>query len=65
MLITIGFIMKTMPQINVMSVGFAIKIVAGTVMLMMSLFAINEVIGGHMEWGIGRATGWARGLVTG
>lgn len=65
LLIVIGFIMKTMPQINVMSVGFAIKIVAGVAMMLISIFTINEVIGAHFEWGITEAAGWARSLSTG
>jgi flagellar biosynthetic protein FliR len=35
LMVAMGFIMKTMPQINVMSVGFAVYIVGG-LMLMMS-----------------------------
>jgi len=31
--ITLGALSKTMPQINVMSVGFALKIMAGVLML--------------------------------
>ncbi len=62
LLIVIGFIMKTMPQINVMSVGFAVKIVFGVAMMLISIFTINEVIGAHFEWGIMEAVGWARSL---
>ena len=39
-----AFVMKTMPQLNILSVGFAIKIVAGFVALTISLAAIGEVM---------------------
>lgn len=43
-LISMGFVMKTMPQINILSVGFAAKIVAGLSILTASLAAIDAVI---------------------
>ena len=43
LMIAIGFVMKTMPQINVMSIGFAAKIVAGLAMLLVSLEAVGVV----------------------
>jgi len=43
-LISMGFVMKTMPQINILSVGFAAKILTGLTILTISLAAINSVI---------------------
>lgn len=43
-LIAMGFVMKTMPQINILSVGFAAKILSGLSILMVALGAINIVI---------------------
>ncbi|MBC7833699.1 MAG: flagellar biosynthetic protein FliR [Phycisphaerales bacterium] len=40
-----GFIMKTIPQINIMSIGFAVKIIAGFGALIGALYAMQEVIG--------------------
>ncbi len=42
-LIAIGFMMKTMPQINVMSVGFAAKIVCGLLTVAAVIVVIDEV----------------------
>jgi flagellar biosynthetic protein FliR len=43
-LISMGFVMKTMPQINILSVGFAAKILSGLSILVIALGAINIVI---------------------
>lgn len=43
LLVSIGFIMKTMPQINVMSVGFAIKIIAGLSAVSATLYILEDV----------------------
>ncbi|MCC6660879.1 MAG: flagellar biosynthetic protein FliR [Phycisphaerales bacterium] len=42
LLIAMGFIMKTMPQINVLSVGFSIKIIFGLLMLTAALPAVQQ-----------------------
>lgn len=44
-MIAIGFVMKTMPQINVMSVGFAIKILCGLVVLAAAVAVLEQVSG--------------------
>lgn len=44
-MIAIGFVMKTMPQINVMSVGFAVKILCGLVTLAAGLAVLDQVAG--------------------
>jgi flagellar biosynthesis protein FliR len=43
-LISMGFVMKTMPQINILSVGFAAKILTGLTILSIALVSINTVI---------------------
>lgn len=43
-LISMGFVMKTMPQINIMSVGFAAKILSGLSMLAIALATIDDVL---------------------
>lgn len=48
-MIAIGFVMKTMPQINVMSVGFAIKILCGLVVLAASVAVLDQVSGDETE----------------
>ncbi|TVS07834.1 MAG: type III secretion protein [Phycisphaerales bacterium] len=44
-MIVMGFVMKTMPQINVLSVGFPLKIMVGLSTLLWSIFIIEEVAG--------------------
>ncbi len=56
--VAMGFVMKTMPQINIMSIGFAAQIVAGliTVLLMISTISmvateeIERVLGVLVDW---------------
>tara|TARA_E500000318_G_scaffold14854_2_gene14634 strand:+ start:26163 stop:26957 length:795 start_codon:yes stop_codon:yes gene_type:complete len=45
LLIAMGFIMKTMPQINIMSIGFAIQIITGLTTLMLLIGIIGTVAG--------------------
>ncbi len=45
LLIAMGFIMKTMPQINIMSIGFSIQIIAGLSILMLLIGTIGLVAG--------------------
>lgn len=47
-MVAMGFVMKSMPQVNVLSVGFAIYIVGGLSVLTLALFAINDTLGGYM-----------------
>ncbi|MFG0314280.1 MAG: flagellar biosynthetic protein FliR [Phycisphaerales bacterium] len=44
-LIAMGVLMKTMPQINILSVGFAIKILVGLFIFSATLIAMEEAIG--------------------
>lgn len=44
LLVAIGFVMKTMPQINVMSAGFAMKILAGLMMLAAAIFMAADLV---------------------
>ena len=45
LLIAMGFIMKTMPQINIMSIGFSIQIITGLTILMLMIGVIGTVAG--------------------
>ena len=44
-MVAMGFVMKSMPQVNVLSVGFAVYIVGGLSVLALALFAINARFG--------------------
>lgn len=43
-----GMVMKTMPQMNIMSIGFGIKVLLGIGALILSLHAIDDAVGGHI-----------------
>jgi flagellar biosynthetic protein FliR len=58
-LVAMGFIMRTMPQINVLSVGFAIKILAGVSIMLFALFAINTAIADFIAQTLSDLARWA------
>jgi flagellar biosynthetic protein FliR len=47
-LIAMGVIMKTMPQINILSIGFAVKILVGLGTLTFTLIAVEEAVGDEL-----------------
>jgi flagellar biosynthetic protein FliR len=57
-IVVMGLIGKTMPQLNVMSVGFAIKIIAGTAMLAASLYAIQGAVGDEITRTLAEVLRW-------
>lgn len=61
-LVAMGFIMKTMPQINVLSIGFAIKIVCGTAMLAAGLALIDGVLTVEIQSMFHQIVAWGDGL---
>ena len=60
-LAAMGFIMKTMPQINVLSVGFAIKIVCGLFVTMIGVHVIADVAGDEIRGVLELIAGWTPG----
>ncbi|MEM0984268.1 MAG: flagellar biosynthetic protein FliR [Planctomycetota bacterium] len=58
-LVAIGFVMKTMPQLNVMSVGFALKIIVGIAMVAVSIFVLSEVIDEEVLRAVNAIEAWA------
>jgi len=62
LMIAMGFVSKTMPQINVMSVGFTFKIVFGLVMFAFSLVAMQQATSDEINRVLRLATGWASSL---
>lgn len=57
-----GMIMKTVPQLNILSFGFPVKILAGLGMLAASLVFINAAIGGIVERSLVDIVDWAESL---
>jgi flagellar biosynthesis protein FliR len=62
LLIAMGFVMKTMPQVNVLTVGFTIKILFGLAMLAVSLAAMQGAAADGIEHALHVAVEWVRGL---
>lgn len=58
-LLALGFIMKTMPQINILSVGFALKIVAGITIILWSIGVIGDVAGQDIGQALRNVISWA------
>lgn len=48
LMVAMGFIMKTMPQINIMSIGFSIQILAGLSTLMVLIGTVGLIAGDEM-----------------
>lgn len=62
LMIAMGFVTKTMPQINIMSVGFTVKILAGLAMLAASLTAMQQATADEIHRVLRLAVGWAASL---
>ncbi len=62
LLLAFGVVSKTMPQINVMSEGFAVKIVAGLAVLAGSLYAIDIAAGDEVSRVMDLVASWVNGL---
>ncbi|MBY0308533.1 MAG: flagellar biosynthetic protein FliR, partial [Phycisphaerales bacterium] len=43
-----GMVMKTMPQMNIMSIGFGLKVLLGLGALVLALHAIDDAVGEHL-----------------
>ncbi|MFZ4574077.1 MAG: flagellar biosynthetic protein FliR [Phycisphaerales bacterium] len=56
--ITFGAVGKTMPQVNIMSVGFAAKAVAGLFMLFFSAYASSSASSENIHHSVDAAVGW-------
>ena len=61
-MVAMGFVTKTMPQINVMSIGFAIKIVVGLLAMAFSIQVIANVASDEMMRVLTILNDWVRGL---
>ncbi|HZW09573.1 MAG TPA: flagellar biosynthetic protein FliR [Phycisphaerales bacterium] len=61
-MVAMGFVMKTMPQINVMSVGFAVKIVAGILATALALQVIHNVAAEEAARVLDLLARWVDGL---
>ncbi|OAB61204.1 hypothetical protein AY599_00925 [Leptolyngbya valderiana BDU 20041] len=60
--LAMGVLMRTIPQINIMTIGFAIQIVLGMSVLAVSIYAIGDVAGDAIADGFAEIHEWARSL---
>lgn len=58
--IALGFVSKTVPQLNILSLGFPLRILLGFSMLMLALTIIDEVLVEEIETAIGQIFTWIR-----
>lgn len=56
-----GLVMKTMPQLNILSVGFAVKIVLGFMALAAAVYAVGDAVGEEMQRGLRAMLVWSTG----
>lgn len=57
-----GMIMKTVPQLNILSFGFPVKILVGLGMLLGSLVYVNAALDGLVERSLEQVAWWVEGL---
>lgn len=58
----LGLVGKTMPQINIMSVGFTVKAIAGMLVLAFSILAVGEVSAEEISESLRATAVWAGSL---
>lgn len=61
-IVLMGVVGKTMPALNVLSVGFSIKVLLGTLMLAWGLYALREPIAEATHEALMSAESWVAGL---
>lgn len=64
LMVSMGFVMKTMPQINIMSIGFAAQIMAGLAILLFSIDVIGVIAGDEIHAVFDQLGRWIRSFAT-
>lgn len=60
--LAMGVLMRTVPQINIMTIGFAIQIIMGLGVLVVAIFAIGDVVGESIVEAFDPIYDWARAI---
>lgn len=60
--VAMGLVMKTMPQVNIMSIGFAIQILIGLLLLMLMLNVLGNVAADEIDRVMDGLAGWIQDL---
>lgn len=56
--LAMGFVSKTVPQLNIMSLGFPLRILLGTMVIILGLVVIDEVVLEFIDWTLGMIFEW-------
>lgn len=56
-----SFIMRTVPQLNVMTIGFAVKVIVGMAVFITAIYAVADAVGGNIERGMRAVLMWGGG----
>jgi len=62
--VAMGLVMKTMPQVNIMSIGFAIQILTGLILLMLMINVMGVVAGQEFDRVLDGLALWIQDLAT-
>lgn len=62
--VAMGLVMKTMPQVNIMSIGFAIQILTGLILLMLMINVMSVVAGEEIDQVMDGLSLWIQDLAT-
>jgi flagellar biosynthetic protein FliR len=62
--IVLGAVGKTMPQINVMSIGFTIKMLAGLLVLAAAMYSVGDAVEEEVRRTLDSVTGWTASLAS-
>jgi flagellar biosynthetic protein FliR len=60
--VAMGYTAKTVPQLNILSLGFPIRILVGIALVMLGLVVINEVMLEHVDEALVALFDWIEGL---
>jgi len=60
--VAMGFVAKTVPQLNILSLGFPVRILAGLFIIMIGLVAIDQVLMEAIEHMLGATFTWIESL---
>jgi flagellar biosynthesis protein FliR len=60
LMIAMGFVMKSMPQINILSVGFTVKILFGLGMCILAVGSMHSAVQGEVDRVLRLVLDWSR-----
>lgn len=62
--VALGFLSKTVPQLNILSLGFPLRILVGVTILALGATVINDVMIDEMDAGAATIAAWIEGRTT-